>query len=167
LINKCIRQHIREHGISSNTPEQVEALLEERMKKCLFNMAACEYAGKLIDFFKEQSKVIPPNQVWIGSSEIIESLFGKLKCLEQNQHKGGFTSLVLGMAACVSSVEPCVVQEAMLKIKTKDVETWTRDQIGTTLLAKRRRAFGKGRKYKTRKIKHEFGGISLDEAVGF
>ena len=43
-----------------------------------FNMEACEYAGKLIDFVHEQSKIVPEGQVWIGSSEIIESLFGNL-----------------------------------------------------------------------------------------
>lgn len=167
LINKCIRQHIRERGLSLSTGEQLEVLLYEAMKGVSFNIIACEYAGKLIDFFKEQSGIVPLNQVWIGSSEIIESLFGKLKSLEQNQHKGGFTSLVLGMAACVGNEDASVVQEAMLKIKTKDVETWTKNQIGTTLLSKRRNAFGKGRKYKIKKIKHKSAGISLEKAMGF
>jgi hypothetical protein len=71
------------------------------------------------------------------------------------------------MAACVGNVESYIVQEAMLKIKTKDVEEWTRSQIGMTLLSKRRRSFGNGRKYKIKKIKHNPGGISLNKAVNF
>jgi len=167
LINKTVRQHVREHGLSSNTAKQVETRLNEAIKEVPFNMTACEYAGQLIDFFKEQSKIVPLNQVWIGSSEIIESLFGKLKSLEQDQHKGGFTSLVLGVAACVGSIDPHVVQQAMVKIKTKDVEIWTKRQIGTTLLSKRRKAFWKGRKYKIKKITPDSGGILLKEAMGF
>jgi len=167
LINKCVRLHVREHGISFNTAEQVEALLNEAIKEAPFNMIACEYAGKLIDFFKEQSKMVPLNQVWMGSSEIIESLFGKLKCLEKNQHKSGFTSLVLGLAACVGNIDTRVVQKAMLKVKTKDVETGTKNQMGPTLLSKRRAVFGKGRKYKIKKITPNSVGIYLEEAVGF
>lgn len=40
-----------------------------------------------MDLFGEQAKIVPADQVWIGSSEIIELLFGKLKCLEQDQSK--------------------------------------------------------------------------------
>ena len=92
FISQKIRQHIREQGICSTTGEQIEAMLETAMKFLDFNMEACEYAGKLIDFVHEQSKIVPKGQLWIGSSEIIESLFGKLKSLEQDQSKGGFTS---------------------------------------------------------------------------
>ncbi len=167
LISKHVRNHIREQGISSNSGEQVEELLYTAMKGVPFNEVACNFAGKLIDFFKEQAKVIPLNQVWIGSSEIIESLFGKLKCLENNQNKSGFTSLVLGIAACVGSLDSSVVQEAMLKVKTKAVEAWTTEQIGKTLLSKRRVAFGHGRKYKRKKIKQKSTGSFLKKASGF
>lgn len=74
-----------------------------------FDLEACEYAGKLIDFVHKQSEIVPIGQVWIGSSEVIESLFGKLKCLEHDQSKGGFTSLVLGVAACVGKLDTNVV----------------------------------------------------------
>jgi hypothetical protein len=105
----------------------------------------------LIDFLHEQSKVVPVGQVWIGSSEIIESLFGKLRCLEHDQSKGGFTSLVLGAAACVGKVDVDVVKAAMQQVKTTDVAAWTRDQMGTTLLSKRRQALGSWRRKKIKK----------------
>jgi len=146
LISQKVRQHIRE-GISSTTGDEVEAMLES------FDLGvdACQYAGMLIDFFHEQSKVVPVGQVWIGSSEIIESLFGKLKCLEHDQSKGGFTSLALGAAACVGKVDVNAVKTAMQQVKTTDVATWTRDQMGTTLLSKRRQALGSWRRKNRKK----------------
>lgn len=168
FISQKIRQHIREHGLCATTGEQVEAELEIELKPLGFNFEACEYAGELIDFIKEQSKIVPFGQVWIGSSEIIESLFGKLKCLEHDQSKGGFTSLVLGAAACVGKIDADVVRAAMTQVKTADVDTWTREQMGTTLLSKRRKAFGAWRKKtSTKNIIHEPAGIHLEEAVGF
>jgi nucleoside-diphosphate-sugar epimerase len=82
--------------------------------------------------------------------------------------------LVTGAAGQVGGVGFKIVKLLRAKdvpvramVRRFDNRSEARNQIGTTLLVKRRRAFGKGRKYKIRKIKHEFGGISLDEAVGF
>ena len=85
LISQKVRQHIREHGICTTTGDQIDKVLENAMELLNFNEQACEYAGMLIDFFHEQSKVVPVGQVWVGSSEIVECLFGKLKSLEQDQ----------------------------------------------------------------------------------
>jgi hypothetical protein len=168
LIGQNTRRHIREYGICTTTGEQVETILEMAMGPMDFSIEACEYAGELIDFIHEQSKIVPAGQVWIGSSEIIESLFGKLKCLEHDQSKGGFTSLVLGVAACVGKIEPDVVRAAMAQVKTADVDAWTREQVGKTLVSKRRKAFGVLRKKKlSKKIKRESAGIHEGEAMGF
>jgi len=76
-------------------------------------------------------------------------------------------SLVLVMAACVGNLEPSMIQAAMLETKTKDVDTWTKNQVGTTTLAKRRRAFGKGWQNKMNKIQPKCTGIPVEEAVVF
>lgn len=168
FISQNIRQHIREHGLCASTGEHIEAVLEIEMKPLCFNIEACEYAGELIEFISEQSKIVPPGQVWIGSSEIIESLFGKLKSLEHDQSKGGFTSLVLGAAACVGKIDADVVRAAMTQVKTADVDTWTREQMGATLLSKRRKALGTWRKgVSSKNIIPESTGIQLEEVVGF
>jgi len=137
------------------------------MNSWFTNEPACQYAGELIDFLTTQTSIVPAGETWIGSSEIIESLFGKLKFIEQHHHKGGFSSLVLVMAACVGNLEPSMIQAAMLETKTKDVDTWTKNQVGTTTLAKRRRAFGKGWQNKMNKIQPKCTGIPVKEAVGF
>jgi hypothetical protein len=173
LISQKVRQHIRE-GISSATGDEVETMLESLD----LGMYACQYAGMLIDFLHEQSKVVPVGHVWIGSSEIIESLFGKLKCLERDQSKGGFTSLVLGAAACVGKVDVDVVKAAMQQVKTADVAAWTRGQMGVTLLSKRRHALGSWRRKKKKRhcltvkkfpknIERKFTGNHLKKVMGF
>ena len=169
LISQKVRHHIRA-GICSTTGDEVEIMLESLD----LGVDACQYAGMLIDFLQGQSKVVPVDQVWIGSSEIIESLFGKLKCFEHDQSKGGFTSLVLGAAACVGKVDVDVVKAAMREVKIKDVNMWTNDQIGTTLLAKRRQALGLWRKKNRPKKKkppnnmeRKSTGIQWEKVIGF
>lgn len=164
LISQKVRQHIREFGVCTTTGDKVEAMLEALD----LDTDACQYAGMLIDFLHEQSKVVPAGQVWIGSSEIIESLFGKLKCLEHDQSKGGFTSLVLGAAACVGKVDVDVVRAAMKKVRTADIDTWMQEHLGATLLSKRRKALGSWRKKNSPKnMEQESTGGSLRKVMGF
>ena len=166
LISQKVRQHIREHGLSKNTGDQIEKILEDVIDPLAVNMLACEYAGKLIDFCHEQSAVVPTGQVWVGSSEIIESLFGKLKNLEQDQSKSGFTSLVLGAAACVGKIDADTIHAAMREVKTADVDSWAAEQIGPTLLSRRKKAFGsRHRKKKRKKFTRELAGVSLEKAA--
>jgi len=106
---------------------------------------ACQLAGELIDFVKEQAKKVPKGETWIGSSECIESLFGKLKSLEKDQNKGGFTALVLAAAACVGKVDADTVGKALHTVRNVDVNDWERRNIGATLQAQRKRELGRRR----------------------
>lgn len=146
IINLCVRQYVRENGLRHDTPIAVKKLLNERLDAYSLNIEACDYAGMAIDYFTEQCRGMQAGQVLIGSSEIIESLFGKLKNLENDQSKGGFTSLVLGLAACVGKMTPEVVQKAIAQVSTKDVQEWANEQLGETVLSKRRRALRYKRK---------------------
>lgn len=167
LISCSVRNYIREQGFCATTGDQIETILEEAIEHSDYNGDACEYAGMLIDFCREQSKLVPLGQVWIGSSEVIESLFGKLKALEQDQSKGGFTTLILGMAACVGKIDITTVQAALKQIKIDDVRAWGKQELGTTLLTKRRKTLGTWKKKRRKKREQNPTGESLGEAMGF
>ena len=82
-----------------------------------------------------------PEERLLGSSEIIDSVLGKLKRLEQNQAKSGFTGLVLSVAAVVSETTQEVVQKAMETVPTKKVFEWIRTHLGQSVQSKRKIAF--------------------------
>jgi hypothetical protein len=71
-----------------------------------------------------------PEEHLLGSSEIIESVLGKLKRLEQNQAKSGFTGLVLSVAAVVSQTTREVVQQAMETVPTKKFSNGSESTLG-------------------------------------
>lgn len=168
IIGSHVRQYIREHGLSRNSGKDIRLLLEEVSLFFPFDCTACQFIGKIMDFFDEQSKVVPEGETWIGSSEIIESVFGKLKSLEGDQSKGGFTSLVLGVAACVGQTNIDVVRAAMEQVSDSDVRNWTQKQLGTTLLARRRKAFSQsGKKNPSSQVVQEVTENNLEKAEGF
>jgi hypothetical protein len=96
---------------------------------------------ELIDFVAEESFKAKPNERLLGSSEVIESVFGKLKRLEKDQAKNGFTGMLLSIAAMVSSTTKEVIQKAMETVPTKKVPEWGSKNIGQSVQSKRKKAF--------------------------
>lgn len=93
---------------------------------------------ELLTFIEAESAKAKPEERLLGSSEVIESVFGKLKYLEKDQSKSGFTVLLLGLAASLSSTTIEVVQKAMESVPTKKVFRWFKDNIGQSVQSKRK-----------------------------
>jgi hypothetical protein len=93
---------------------------------------------ELLTFIKTESKKAKPQERLLGSSEVIESVFGKLKFLEKDQSKSGFTVLLLGLAASVSETSQDVVQKALASVPTKKVFQWFKDNVGQSVQSKRK-----------------------------
>ena len=102
--------------------------------------------GELIAFVTEQESQVHQGERLPGSSEVIESVFGKMKRLEQDQSKNGFTSLLLGLSALVSTTTNTVIQKALETVPTKQVEIWCQETLGQTLQSERRQAFAPSKK---------------------
>ena len=73
----------------------------------------------------------------LGTSEVIESVFGKMKKLEHDQAKSGFTVFILSLAAIVSETTTEVVHKALETIPTNKVHEWFKKNIGRSVQAKR------------------------------
>jgi len=81
---------------------------------------------ELIHIVKEAGK----DERLLGTSEIIESVFGKMKRLEHDQAKSGFTVFILSLAAIVSKTTTEVVHKALETIPTKGIHKWFKKNIG-------------------------------------
>ncbi len=100
-----------------------------------------------VDFVAQESSHANPGEILVGSSEVLESLFGKFKDLEGEQSKSGFTGLLLSIPAMVSTTTGDIIHKAMETVPTKKVLAWCKKYIGKSLQAKRKEAFSvKGKK---------------------
>ena len=101
---------------------------------------------ELLDFIAQQSSQAKPNERLLGSSEVIESVIGKLKNLESDQNKSGFTGLLLSLAAIVSKTTEDVIDKAMESVPTKRVYEWIKENIGKSVQSKRKEVFSSAKK---------------------
>lgn len=122
-----------------------EKALRRRLQELRAGPAATDLGRELTDFVAAQSRRLRHGERLPGSSEVIESCFGKFKALEREQSKSGFTGLVLALAACVSERTKEVVHEALQSSRTQQMRDWIKTKLGETLGSKRRTA------YRTRK----------------
>ena len=100
-----------------------------------------ELADELQTFVALESAKAQKGERLPGSTEVLESCFGKFKILEKEQARGGFTGLLLAFGALLTNTTHDTVQTAMQHSRTKDVAHWCRDVLGPTLSSKRRIAF--------------------------
>ena len=103
------------------------------------------FREQIVDFVKNESVKARPEERLPGSSEIIESVLGTMKRLEQDQSKSGFTGLVLGVAAIVSHTTEEVVTKAMETVPTRKVTEWIKEKLGQSVQSKRNIAFSTAR----------------------
>jgi hypothetical protein len=98
-------------------------------------------AQQLLTFVETEAAKAAPHERFLGSSEVIESVFGKLKRLEQHQAQSGFTGLVLAIGALVSKTTHEVIEKALETVPTRQVRQWCQQHLGPSVQAQRQQAF--------------------------
>jgi hypothetical protein len=115
--------------------------LRKRLRELRVGGSAAQLRDDLTKFVASQVKPLKPGERIPGTSEVIESAFGKFKTVERDQAKGGFTGLLLALAACVAERTQEVVHETLQKTRTREVIAWIKTKLGDTVGSKRRIAY--------------------------
>ena len=138
-------QSVRQDGITREGYQTLERQFQEQRPELNY-APAIKLKSNLIGFVKTQGEVCKKNERLLGSSEIIESVFGKQKYLERDYAKEGFTSLILGIGAFVGTLTVADVKEALVSTPVKKVLKWCKDELGETLQSKKNIAYSDVRK---------------------
>jgi len=96
---------------------------------------------ELIGFVTVESSKARIDERLPGTTEILESSFGKLKALEDGQSKSGFTGLVLSLGAMVSKRTVETIGEALEQCRVRDVWDWCRKKLGVSVQSLRKQAY--------------------------
>jgi hypothetical protein len=97
--------------------------------------------NELVAFVAKQARCARPGERLPGSTEVLESCFGRFKQLEKQQARGGFTSLLLSFGALLAETTTEVMQNALEQSGTRQIIEWCKEVLGTTLLGQRKLAY--------------------------
>jgi hypothetical protein len=118
--------------------------LGQELPRKYTHSSSADLAAELVAFVATQEKQTKPGERFPGSTEVLESCFGKMKQLEKQQARGGFTSLVVSFGALLAETTTEIVNAALEQSRTKDIYEWCKEHLGTTLFGKRKIAFAEG-----------------------
>ncbi len=135
-MSQVALQIVHEKGYYRNIAND---FISSTKKYCENDLQCMQFQQQVASFLHQEGGKVPDGQHYLGSSEIIESLFGKFKHIEDHHAHSGLTSLVLAMPALTGRIDEKEVYDAMTKISTIDVQTWLDENLGETFLAQRRR----------------------------
>lgn len=116
--------------------------LRQQMPRTFVHGSSATLAKDLIKFAARQARQAKPGERLPGSTEVLESCFGKMKQLEKQQARGGFTSLLVSFGALLAQSTTKVVKAALEHSGTKEVYEWCKQNLGITVFAQRKIAFG-------------------------
>jgi hypothetical protein len=125
------------HGLESGTAGELLAKLKPECQAGVTRRLAEE----LVEFVETQASQTRVGERLPGSTEVLESSFGKFKALEKGQSRGGFTSLLLGFGALLKGAASETVRRAMETTPTKAVKEWCSEHLGQTLHSERKIVF--------------------------
>lgn len=97
---------------------------------------------ELIDFVTKQSSQARIGERLPGTTEVLESCFGKLKAIEDGQSKSGFTGLVLSLGAMVGKLESPMLETMLERVGVREVIMWCRQKLGISIQSQRQRFHG-------------------------
>lgn len=115
--------------------------LTERLQHIAGTDRTRRVCTELVAFVAQESAKARPGERLLGSSEVVESVLGKLKRLEHDQAKSGFTGLLLSIGAMVASTTSDVILKALETVPTKKVLAWCKETLGRSVQAKRQDVF--------------------------
>ena len=124
---------VRRLGYCEATRTAIRPLLEPYCDSDLKR----KLADELIVRVERECSKVPSGTRMPGSTEILESSFGKLKSLEGSQSKSGFTSYILVWAALFGTTTMDTIKAAMESTPTKLVHHWVSENLGLTVQSKR------------------------------
>jgi len=131
--------HVRRYGLSVTTESELErawGTLSERPGTAMV-------AGYLRVYARKYGSQARSGETLVGSTDALESSFGKLKSLEGEAAAGGFSGLVLALGALTGKADESTVQAALENVPIKKAEGWIKHTLGTTMRWMRRHVLGR------------------------
>jgi hypothetical protein len=90
------------------------------------------------EYLADEVQKIPAELILLGTSDVIESLFGKYKIFAQRRPIKELGASILLIPLSTIEITIDLVTEAMESISCIDVVAWTKSIFGSSMLSRRR-----------------------------
>jgi len=135
---EAAKYEVKKNGLKKDSKSRVGDKLRQFR---ISTSRLCALREEILQYIEEQTAGIKKQEVFLGCSDIIESVIGKYKSFSAKTPMKEVGKAVLTIPVFTSEVTRKEVKEAMEQVSTQDLKDWLEQNIGTTLFAKRKQAF--------------------------
>jgi len=163
-----VESEIKHYGLTRGDDGQIQStsqILTALYQKQPISKGAMKIINAIVEFVKMQEIKLAPCQTVIGSSDIIESMFGKWKSMAPENSMVGITDNIFILP--LLTVEPTneLIKRALEDTHTQQIDEWRNNILGKTTYTKRRTAFNMEKKKNVDRNLGESPGEILKKAI--
>jgi hypothetical protein len=129
---------IKNQGLHHQSCSQWLESLSPRLAPSAVNPIVGEFQRRIEEYLVDETNKITTDLTLLGSSDVIESLFGKYKVFAQRRPIKELGTSILLIPLSTIEITIGLVKEAMESISFADVSTWTKSIFGSSMLSRRR-----------------------------
>ena len=136
---RTLQDQLKHDGLSEHSlPDFLERIQPQEQD---WSERTQGFKAQLIHYLEHETQAIPAETSWLGSSDIIESLFGKYKLFSSKSPLKHMGHLLLSLPLLTANLSTKLVTKALETVSFDDVQQWYHENFGVSPLAKRRQAF--------------------------
>jgi hypothetical protein len=132
-VVKQTEQEVKNHGLGRRTEARLWRQLPAAVRR---DARLGDFLTGLKGYLKEEGRKVPVGQSWLGTSDVLESLFGKYKWFGEKAPDGEVAASVLALPLFTVDLTAELVHEALLSVSVQDVRSWVDEYIGPSNLSK-------------------------------
>ena len=134
-VVKVAEKEIKEGGLSRTSWRRVKDRLEGESPPVGTEKA---FREQVLSFVRKEGAKVPARQKYLGSTDVLESLFGKYKDLAAQAPCREITANVLMIPLLVTSLTADLLRQALETVRAQDVEEWLDEHLGPSPQKKKR-----------------------------
>jgi hypothetical protein len=134
-VVKCAEAEIKHNGLRPGSQRRIRRALQENKPMAPRERRFLRDALKLVH--AEAAKV-PTRHSYVGSTDVLESLFGKYKELTEHSPCREITANILMIPLFATTLTADLLRQALESIHEQDVRRWVEQQLGPSPQKKKR-----------------------------
>ena len=134
-VVKAAEEEIKRAGLSRTSWRRIKRRLIGESRRAGKERV---FRRQVLAFVQKEGAKVPVRQRYLGSTDVLESLFGKYKDLAEHAPSREMTANVLMIPLLVTPLTPELLRQALETVRGQDVEQWLEEHLGPSPQKKKR-----------------------------
>jgi hypothetical protein len=141
-VVKAAEEEIKHHGLWRCSWQRIRQALADEQP---VSQREKRFRRQTLKLVREQGGKVPVRQCYVGSTDVLESLFGKYKELVEHAPSREITANILMIPLFATALTPELLRVALESVHEQDVHCWVEQHLGSSSQKKKRIALAAAR----------------------